>query len=123
MDPAWLAYYQSMSYYSMMQAGMTGATSSGTGTSTTPTATDSTASNNGSSTTPGLQISFFLLSPSISILRFFPAASATAGQPDYSQQWIEYYRSVGQNDMADQLAKQMKEVSCQSICDLFHRAH
>lgn len=59
MDPAWLAYYQSMSYYSMMQAGMTGATSSGTGTSTTPTATDSTASNNGSSTTPGLQISFF----------------------------------------------------------------
>ncbi|CAF4264287.1 unnamed protein product, partial [Rotaria magnacalcarata] len=27
MDPAWLAYYQSMNYYSMMQAGMAGSTS------------------------------------------------------------------------------------------------
>lgn len=55
MDPALLAYYQSMSYYSMMQ-GMTGATLPGAGNSATSTATDSTASNN---TTPGLQISSF----------------------------------------------------------------
>ncbi|CAF1094673.1 unnamed protein product [Adineta ricciae] len=82
MDPAWLAYYQSMSYYSMMQAGMTGTTSSGVSTTTTTTATDSTATGNSSST--------------------------TSGQPDYSQQWIEYYRSIGQNDVADQIMQQMK---------------
>ncbi len=54
MDPAWLAYYQSMSYYSMMQASMAGATSSGTETGTTTTAaTDSTAASSNNSTTPG----------------------------------------------------------------------
>ena len=58
MDPAWLAYYQSMSYYSMMQAGMTGTTSSGVSTSTTTTATDSTATGNSSSTTPGKSFVF-----------------------------------------------------------------
>ncbi|CAF0953418.1 unnamed protein product [Rotaria sordida] len=90
MDPAWLAYYQSMSYYNMMQASMTGATSSGASTSTTTTkATDSTAANNNNSTTP--------------------AINPTTGQPDYSQQWIEYYRSIGQNDIADQIMQQMKE--------------
>jgi hypothetical protein len=56
MDPAWLAYYQSMSYYSMMQAGMAGATSSGTETGTTSTTTDSTAASGTSSTTPGKSI-------------------------------------------------------------------
>ena len=40
----------------------------------------------------------------------FLAANPTAGQADYSQQWIEYYRSMGQNELADQIAKQMKEV-------------
>ncbi|CAF1451631.1 unnamed protein product [Adineta steineri] len=90
MDPAWLAYYQSMSYYNMMQASMTGATSSGTSTPTTTTkATDSTATNNNTSTTP--------------------AINPTTGQPDYSQQWIEYYRSIGQNDVADQIMQQMKQ--------------
>ena len=81
MDPAWLAYYQSMSYYSMMQAGMTGTTSTNASTTTTTTKpTDSTAtSDNNNSTT------------------------STAGQADYSKQWIEYYRSVGQNDIADQI--------------------
>jgi hypothetical protein len=61
MDPTWLAYYQSMSYYNMMQAGMTGATSTGAATSTTTTkATDSTAtSNNNNSTTAGLYIFCF----------------------------------------------------------------
>jgi hypothetical protein len=39
----------------------------------------------------------------------------TAGQADYSQQWIEYYRSVGQNELADQIVQQMKEVSLLSI--------
>ncbi|CAF3047916.1 unnamed protein product [Rotaria socialis] len=85
MDPAWVAYYQSMNYYNMMQASMTGTTSSAAATSTAK-ATDSTAT---SSTTA--------------------AVNATTGQPDYSQQWIEYYRSVGQNDIADQIMQQMKE--------------
>lgn len=44
MDPAWLAYYQSMSYYHMMQGGMTG-----TASSTTKSA-DSTGTNNATST-------------------------------------------------------------------------
>ncbi|CAF3795929.1 unnamed protein product [Rotaria sp. Silwood1] len=91
MDPAWLAYYQSMSYYNMMQASMTGATSSGTSTSTTTTkATDSTATNTNNNPTT-------------------PVINPTTGQPDYSQQWIEYYRSIGQNDIADQIMQQMKE--------------
>ncbi len=80
MDPAWLAYYQSMNYYNMMQSNMT-ATTTTTTPSTSTKSTDSTANTN-------------------------PAT----GQPDYSQQWIEYYRSVGQNELADQIAQQMKEV-------------
>jgi hypothetical protein len=79
MDPAWLAYYQSMNYYNMMQSNMT--TTTTTTPSTSTKSTDSTANTN-------------------------PAT----GQPDYSQQWIEYYRSVGQNELADQIAQQMKEV-------------
>jgi len=52
MDPAWIAYYQSMSYYNMMQSAMT--TSSTTSTTTTKT-TDSTANTTDSnSTTAGL---------------------------------------------------------------------
>lgn len=43
MDPAWLAYYQSMNYYSMMQAGMT--TTSTTTSATTTKPTDTTAAN------------------------------------------------------------------------------
>ncbi len=110
MDPAWLAYYQSMSYYNMMQAGMTGATSSGTSTSTTTTkATDSTATSNHNSTTPGLDI-FLRLVFFLYDIKFIVAVNPTTGQPDYSQQWIEYYRSIGQNDVADQIMKQMKEV-------------
>lgn len=43
-------------------------------------------------------------------IKFIVAVNPTTGQPDYSQQWIEYYRSVGQNDVADQIMQQMKEV-------------
>jgi hypothetical protein len=56
MDPAWLAYYQSMNYYNMMQ---TGAATSAT---TATKATDSTAT---SKTTAGLNIYFFNFSFSI----------------------------------------------------------
>ena len=41
---------------------------------------------------------------------FLIAINPVTGQPDYSQQWIEYYRSVGQNDVADEIVRQMKEV-------------
>jgi len=74
MDPAWLAFYQSMGYYNMMQG------NAASSTATTAT-TDTTTTSNGNSTT---------------------------GQQDYSKQWIEYYRSVGQNDYADQLEQQLK---------------
>jgi hypothetical protein len=43
-------------------------------------------------------------------IKFILAINPTTGQPDYSQQWIEYYRSVGQNDIADQIMQQMKDV-------------
>lgn len=92
MDPAWVAYYQqSMNYYNMMQSAMT--TSSTTSTTTTK-ATDSTANTNDNSSTA--------------------ASSSASGQADYSKQWIEYYRSVGQNDLADQIAQQMKDPSASS---------
>jgi far upstream element-binding protein len=114
MDPAWLAYYQSMNLYNMMQTSMTGNTSSSTSSNKPADSTE-----NGSSTIPGLNSCFLSYS---SVFRnefhwiyFSLAASATAGQADYSQQWIEYYRSMGQNDLADQIAVQMKEVK--------HRIH
>jgi NADPH-dependent 7-cyano-7-deazaguanine reductase QueF len=44
-------------------------------------------------------------------IKFLSAVNPTTGQPDYSQQWIEYYRSIGQNDVADQIMQQMKAVS------------
>lgn len=40
-------------------------------------------------------------------------ASAGAGTPDYSAQWIEYYRSIGKNKEADLVEQQVKaRVSC-----------
>ena len=62
MDPAWLAYYQSMSYYSAMQAGMPGATVSSASTSTTTSTTDSTATSNNNSAAPSGRYLFFLIS-------------------------------------------------------------
>jgi len=84
MDPAWLAYYQSMNYYNMMQSNMP-ATTAATSTKPTDSTTDTT------STTPA------------------------TGQADYSQQWIEYYRSLGQNDLADQIAQQKKDSAPTSV--------
>jgi len=34
--------------------------------------------------------------------------SAGAGTPDYSAQWIEYYRSIGKNKEADMVEQQVK---------------
>lgn len=34
--------------------------------------------------------------------------SASAGTPDYSAQWIEYYRSIGKNKEADMVEQQVK---------------
>ncbi|VVC27860.1 Hypothetical protein CINCED_3A014135 [Cinara cedri] len=36
------------------------------------------------------------------------AGSAAAGTPDYSAQWIEYYRSIGKNKEADMVEQQVK---------------
>jgi hypothetical protein len=44
-------------------------------------------------------------------IKFLLAVNPTTGQPDYSQQWIEYYRSIGQNDVADQIMQQLKDVT------------
>lgn len=36
------------------------------------------------------------------------AGNANAGTPDYSAQWIEYYRSIGKNKEADMVEQQVK---------------
>jgi len=100
MDPAWLAYYQSMNYYSMMQSNMssTGSTTSTTTTKPTDSTADSTAATGATNTTTSS-------TPATA------TAAAAGGQPDYTQQWIEYYRSIGQNEYADQIAQQLKDGS------------
>jgi len=100
MDPAWLAYYQSMNYYSMMQSNMSSTTSTASTTTTKPT--DSTAD----STTAAAPATTNATSSTTTT-----SATAASGQPDYTQQWIEYYRSVGQNEYADQIAQQVKDGS------------
>lgn len=36
------------------------------------------------------------------------AAAAASGQPDYSKQWAEYYRSIGKIDEAEAIENQIK---------------
>lgn len=41
-----------------------------------------------------------------------PAANGAAGgQPDYSAQWAQYYRSIGKHDEAKAIEAQMKKVN------------
>lgn len=40
--------------------------------------------------------------------------SASAATPDYSAQWIEYYRSIGKNKEADMVEQQVKARVCKS---------
>jgi hypothetical protein len=56
MDPAWLAYYQSVNYYNMMQTGTPGSTpsASSTNTATAKPSDSTTNTSNNNSTTPGL---------------------------------------------------------------------
>lgn len=37
-----------------------------------------------------------------------PAGGDKSGQADYSQQWIEYYRSLGMHDQAEAILKQIQ---------------
>jgi hypothetical protein len=93
-----------MNYYSMMQAGMTGDTS--TSTTATKPADSTTNTSDATSATPGfIDYCLYWL-----INLFLIAINPSTGQPDYSQQWIEYYRSIGQNDFADEIVRQMKDV-------------
>jgi far upstream element-binding protein len=101
MDPAWLAYYQSMNYYSMMQSNMSSTNSTTSTTTTKPT--DSTADS--TATAPATTNATPNTTTATAV------AAAASGQPDYTQQWIEYYRSVGQNEYADQIAQQVKDGS------------
>lgn len=39
------------------------------------------------------------------------ASAAAAGQPDYSKQWAEYYRSIGKNDEAEAIENQIKTIN------------
>lgn len=40
------------------------------------------------------------------------APAAAAGQPDYSAQWAEYYRSIGKIKEAEAIEAQMKNKVC-----------
>lgn len=35
-------------------------------------------------------------------------AQVASSQPDYSKQWAEYYRSIGKNDEAEAIEKQIQ---------------
>lgn len=78
---AWAAYYQ---YYGQMAGMPTTGSASGAAPAAAAPATDPSKS----------------------------AATAQAGQQaaDYSQQWIEYYRSLGMHDQADAILKQIQQV-------------
>jgi len=38
-----------------------------------------------------------------------PAINPATGQPDYSAQWCEYYRSMGMHEQANMIEAQMKQ--------------
>jgi len=42
-----------------------------------------------------------------------PSINPTTGQPDYSAQWCEYYRSMGMHDQANMIEAQMKQQQAQ----------
>ena len=79
---AWAAYYQQ--YYGMA-AGATAGQPGATAAAATPASATSAAA-------------------------AAPAAgdASKSGQADYSQQWIEYYRSLGMHDQADAILKQIQ---------------
>ncbi|CAF0758430.1 unnamed protein product [Didymodactylos carnosus] len=112
MDPAWMAYYQSMNFYANM-SGMvmpTASTSSTTTTTTSTSTTNATPSFPQSSTAGNTSTT-----QSTKEQEQWRMSTATAttnpstGQPDYSQAWIEYYRSIGQNEVADEIVRQMSQ--------------
>lgn len=39
-------------------------------------------------------------------------AQVAGGQPDYSKQWAEYYRSIGKIDEAEAIENQIKAKVC-----------
>lgn len=43
------------------------------------------------------------------------AAAAAAGQQDYSAQWAEYYRSIGKNDEAEAIEKQIQATKVRDL--------
>lgn len=45
-------------------------------------------------------------------------AQVAAGQPDYSKQWAEYYRSIGKNDEAEAIESQIKPKVSRVIAEL-----
>jgi len=80
-----------------MQVGITRSTSSDT---TIKVTYSTTTNNNHSHYTWFLHFSF----PSfLNKIKMILSTDPTSEQPDYSQQRIEYYRSIGQNDIADQI--------------------
>lgn len=84
MDPvsqAWAAYYQQ--YY--QQPGVMGAGADATAASTAAPAPTSAAAPSATTSTP---------------------SASASGQTDYSQAWVEYYRSLGMYAEADAILKQ-----------------
>lgn len=80
MSAAWAAYYQQ--YY-----GQTGQ----------PVATAPGATTNGSATSAGSTATAAASQPSI---------NPQTGQADYSQAWVEYYRSLGMHEQAEAILRQ-----------------
>jgi hypothetical protein len=79
MSAAWAAYYQQ--YYGQGVQPTVGATTNGA--TTTGTATVASAATNAQ-----------------------PSINPTTGQADYSQAWVEYYRSLGMHEQADAILRQ-----------------
>lgn len=101
MSAAWQAYYQQ--YY---QAGMQPAAGAGAG-GAAAAPMPATGNGNAGSGAPAGSGAGGAGGPGGAAVQ--PSINPQTGQPDYSQAWIEYYRSLGMHEQADAILRQTQQ--------------